>query len=124
MFLIGIKRGNFIVEFGEWLRNVLEEKGWTQGELSRRANVSRGAISNIISKRRLPSPESCVNIAQAFNMPPETVLRMAGYLPDIEADSATTRKILEFARRLEESSRKEILDFMRFKMDQEAKKGS
>lgn len=120
MFIVGIKRGNFIVEFGEWLKQKLKEQGWTQGELSRRASVSRGAISNIISKRRLPSPESCVNIAKAFNMPPETVLRMAGYLPEIEADSATTRKILEFARRLDEGSRKEILDFMRFKMKQES----
>jgi len=91
----------------------------TKGELSRRSGVSRGAISNIIKKRRLPSPESCVNFAKALNIPPETVLRMAGYLPEVDADSATTRKILEYARRLPESDRKEILNFMRFKMKEE-----
>jgi len=119
MFIIGIKRGNLVDTFGEWLKATLEDKGWTQGELGRRSGVSRGAISNIISKRRLPSPESCVNFAKAFNIPPETVLRMAGYLPEIDADSATTRKILEYARRLPEEDRKQILEFMKFKMKEE-----
>ena len=99
MFIVGVKRDYFMEDFGEYLKEVLENKGWTQGELSRRSGVSRGAISNIIKKRRLPSPESCVNFAHALNIPPETILRMAGYLPEVDADSATTRKILEYARR-------------------------
>ena len=66
MFIVGVKRNTIMDDFAEYLKGVLENKGWTQGELSRRSGVSRGAISNIIKKRRLPSPESCVNFANIY----------------------------------------------------------
>lgn len=84
MFIYGTKRVNLMDDFGQYLKEVLETKGWTQGELSRRSCVSRGAISNIIKKRRLPSPESCVNFAQALNIPPETYLSIYGTTKDNE----------------------------------------
>ena len=124
MYNYELIRGNFMIEFGEWLKTTLKERGWTQGELSRRAQVSRSAVSNIIAKRRLPSPETAVQIANALNMPPETVMRQAGYLPDVEADSATTRQIMEFARRMSEKNRKEILEYMRFRLNEEKTKDS
>lgn len=101
--------------FSDWLKKILKDKGWTQGELYRRSGVSRGALSNIISKRRDPSPETCNQIAEALNLPAEFVLRKAGYLDPLKPDSAVVSQILEIVRQLNDSDQKEVLKYARFR---------
>lgn len=101
--------------FSDWLKQKLVDKGWTQGELSRRSGVSRGAISNIIKNRRDPSPESCNQFADAFNMPAEDVLRRAGYLEALKPDSAAVRQILEIVRQLNDADQKEVLMYAKYR---------
>lgn len=101
--------------FGDWLKKILKDKGWTQGELSRRSGVSRGALSNIISKRRDPSPDTCNQIAEALNLPAEDVMRRAGHLEALEPDSAAVRQILEVVRQLNDDDQKEVLKYARFR---------
>ncbi len=40
--------------FIDWLNNKLTEKGWTQADLSKRAQVSTAMISSVLSGRREP----------------------------------------------------------------------
>jgi transcriptional regulator with XRE-family HTH domain len=66
------------IEFREWLRKELNERGWSQSELARRGNVTPGAISAILTGNSNPGPKSCMAIARAFNIPPENIMRKAG----------------------------------------------
>ncbi len=68
------------MDFVKWLRAEIEERGWSQNELGRRAGVSSGGISLILSRQRRPSPGVCRGIARVLEIPEETVFRKAGIL--------------------------------------------
>ncbi len=60
--------------FSSWLVGAIRDKGWSQAELARRANVSPAAISDVISGRRNVGNDLAIAIANAFRFPPEEVL--------------------------------------------------
>lgn len=72
--------------FVHWLVNELDDRGWSQRELARRAGISAAAVNQIISEQRLPTAEFCIDIARALRLSPEHVLRKAGYLPPSVGD--------------------------------------
>lgn len=59
----------------------LRQRGWSQSELSRRAGLARGTLSNIMNGERGVGENSINSIAHALGYPPETVFRAAGLLP-------------------------------------------
>jgi transcriptional regulator with XRE-family HTH domain len=69
------------IAFADWLDKALKTNNLTASELARRAGVDKGVISRLINKERDPSPETLSAIAQAFQLPPEIVFRIAGLLP-------------------------------------------
>ena len=68
------------MEFSEWLRAVLEDRGIGLRELSRMAGVSPAAISNVLNQNRGVGPEFCQAIAHALKLPEEEVFLRAGLL--------------------------------------------
>lgn len=106
--------------FSEWLSSELEKRGLSQSELARLAGVSRGAISHLINQTRKPGPEICEAIAHALKLPPETVFRVAGLLspkPDIQTED---QQFLYLLHLMDELSREELLEFMKFKLEHKA----
>lgn len=67
--------------FSEWLLLELKKREWSQADLARAAQVSRSAISEIISGRRQVGKDTANAIAEALKIPPEHVFRAAGILP-------------------------------------------
>lgn len=67
--------------FIDWLNSTLNEKGWSQAELSKRANISTSMISSVLSGRREPGTNFCNSVAAVLRIPPEDVYRVAGLLP-------------------------------------------
>lgn len=67
-----------------WLREKLAESGWSIRELARRSNISHSYLARITSGEVKPSAEICTAIANAFNVAPEILLRIAGVLPEFE----------------------------------------
>ena len=67
--------------FTAWLYEQLNARDWSMNELARRADISSGAISLVMSGQRGPGPDVCLGIARALQLPPETVFRKAGLLP-------------------------------------------
>jgi transcriptional regulator with XRE-family HTH domain len=71
--------------FGDWLREELAERGWTQTAFASRLPVSRGVeskqshVSKWLRNERRPSPHSCALIAKALDLPLHEVLVMAGH---------------------------------------------
>ena len=54
------------MKFSEWLASELERHAWSQAELTRRANVSQAAISNLLSGRRNAGEEVCRAVTRAL----------------------------------------------------------
>lgn len=70
-----------LVDFVDWLVGELEQRGWTNSELARRASVVPSTVSQIISGKQNPGEKFCRGAAQAFNIPPSVIFRLAGILP-------------------------------------------
>ena len=66
--------------FQTWLMKQLQERDWSQADLSRKSNLTRQAIANYMAGR-IPDEKSLRQIARAFKLPPITVFRAAGILP-------------------------------------------
>ncbi len=72
--------------FIQWLNQELDKRDWTRGKLARVGGFSHVALVNIYNGKRGPGVEICEKIARALQIPPETVFRQAGLLPnDIDA---------------------------------------
>jgi len=67
--------------FGDWLLTAIEDKGWKQAELARRAHIKDATLSRIITGSRQIGPDVAQSIARALKVPPEQVYRKAGLLP-------------------------------------------
>jgi len=70
-------------EFATWLKEEVKHRGWTFRELGRRAGLSSGAISKVMTGTTDPTWEFCDKIAQAMDMSAVDVFRQAGLLPPI-----------------------------------------
>jgi len=68
--------------FIDWLLELLKERDWSMNELARRADISSGAISLIMSEQRNPGPDVLLGIARALHLPPAFVFWKAGLLPE------------------------------------------
>lgn len=98
-------------DFVTWLNREMERRGWNNSELARRADVSPSTLSKAISGYNRPGLELCVGVADAFGLPPETVLRRAGLLPpSAEGDPAFT----ELLAVLRNVSRDELLNILEY----------
>jgi transcriptional regulator with XRE-family HTH domain len=69
----------------EWLLEQIEERGWTQAELARRAGLAQSTLNRIINETRQLGPDAALAIARALGERPETVYRLAGLLPPTPA---------------------------------------
>lgn len=65
------------------LTELLEERGWSQRELSRRAGVAHTSIAKVISGEINPTMIFCQRISKAVDVPVEELYRWAGILPEV-----------------------------------------
>jgi transcriptional regulator with XRE-family HTH domain len=106
---IMLPMGN-LQEFAEWLQGELDRRGWDQSKLARRAGVSQGQVSRVLSGTRGLGPDTCRAIARALDLPEEVVFRKAGLLSE-KSEEAEKLKLLELIILLESAS-DEDLDLM------------
>lgn len=112
--------------FGAWLAQELEQRGWTMGELARRCNVSHPAISRVVSGQHTPGVELCCAIANALEMPEEKILRLVGHLsplPTIEEDS-TFAEVYDMMKHFTPEQRRAILEYVEWRYRRAADKSS
>ena len=81
-------------EFGKWLLNELDKRGWSQNELGRRAGLTSGTISNVINGVRTPATDTLKAIASALKLPKETVFREAGILSSVPEQTKRLEALL------------------------------
>lgn len=92
--------------FGDWLKSVMERRGWANKDLAAAVNTDSGTVSRWRNNRRVPEPESCELIAEALGIDPDIVLVRAGHRrqrrPVEEYD--VTEDMMEAKRRMEEAA--------------------
>ena len=69
-------------EFGKRLFDLMQQKGWNQSELAKRADMGRDSVSTYIRGRSVPSPQNLEKLSNALNVKPEELY------PNYEANSA------------------------------------
>lgn len=68
-------------EFGVYLKQIREEKGWSISRLAQAAEISGSQISRIENGLRgVPKPQTLRKIADALDVPYEELMSQAGYL--------------------------------------------
>jgi len=72
------------MQFADKITMLLDRRGWTQRELSRRAKVSHTTVGNWINDGRLPDIEVAARLARVLDVPLE-------YLADADQDQPPTR---------------------------------
>jgi transcriptional regulator with XRE-family HTH domain len=103
-------------DFVTWIIDEMNQRGWNNSDLARRANLVPSTISMLISQQKRPGIDACNGIARAFKVPAERVFRIAGILPAriIGEDNATKEtELLDYFRALDPDSQKTILTLAR-----------
>ena len=67
--------------FGEWLLAQLQDRGWTQAELARRAHVAQPTLNRIVNETRQAGPDAALAIAKREQNEPE-IGRLLGILKE------------------------------------------
>jgi HTH-type transcriptional regulator, competence development regulator len=71
--------------FGEYIKNLRIEKGWSQRELASKIGITNAAISRLeSSKRKKPSLITLNAIAQNLGISQFELLKRAGYMDDLK----------------------------------------
>lgn len=100
-------------EFINWLNRELEEKGWGYNELARRAGLSSGGVSHVMTGRQNPGYEFCIKAARAVGEPPEKILRLAGHLPPRPTQVIEEDEAIDIIRQLPAQARASALAMLR-----------
>jgi transcriptional regulator with XRE-family HTH domain len=89
-------------DIGSWIRRQMVRREWSAADLSRRMGASSGRISEWMSGKRRPSPESCLRLADAFGVDPDVVLTLAGHRVATEPlpPDDTKSRIIDLVRRV------------------------
>jgi transcriptional regulator with XRE-family HTH domain len=100
-------------DFTQWLSEQVEDRGWTFNELARRAGLSSGTVSKVMTQAVLPSWDFCAAVAGALGMRPESVLRQAGLLPQLPPRVAEEQEAMALLRELPPVQRGAALAMLR-----------
>ncbi len=99
--------------FVQWLAERLEEEGWKGNELARRAGLSSGTISKVMTQAVMPTWEFCLAISRALRLRPEVVFRKAGLLPSRPAAVEEEEEVTNILRDLPANVRETVVTMLR-----------
>jgi transcriptional regulator with XRE-family HTH domain len=69
--------------FATWLVEEIAKRGWSQAEFARRAGMSAASVSRVLSGEHNAGEDFIAGTARAFGVPLESVMRLAGKLPEL-----------------------------------------
>mgnify|MGYP003681892208 CR=1 FL=1 len=96
-----------------WLVAELDDRGWSQRELARRARLSHTTISQVLSEVRAPTWDLCAQVARALGVPVDDVFILAGLKRPLPPAVAEEGEALELLRSLPGAVRATVLTILR-----------
>lgn len=109
------------MSFTQWLTEQLKNKGWSQADLAKKAGISRGTVTNLLTGNRKPGPDACTAIAHALNLPPTTVFRKAGLLPEKPESNFLIDKLIHLVSKLPQEEIEDLADSAEAKLERLAR---
>lgn len=103
----------------EWIRRMLQEKGWSMREFCRRSGLSSGYASEVISGKVNPGPKFYQGVVKAFDLTLTQVERLdqEGIEPESINDAPLSlREAWEIMSQLTVKQQWEVLRYMRYLM--------
>ena len=79
--------------FTEWIEQELARRGWKPSDLAREAGLDQGTLSNVLSGARGPGVAFCSRVAEALQLPVETVLGRAGLISLTDESTEAAREL-------------------------------
>lgn len=106
-------------EFARWLQDQINDRNWIPADLAKRAGMQGGSLSHILNGTRKVGPDSAIILARALSLPPETVFRKAGLLPEERiTEDLPLKEIIEIAKDLSPEDRRTLLRIARSLMNE------
>lgn len=68
----------WLIRFSEKLKDVMEEKGYTQAELAKAIRVSQAAVSAYLRASKLPGVRVILNLSYALDIPVDELTDFGG----------------------------------------------
>lgn len=109
-----------MANIGDWIASELAKRDWSQADLSRKAGLSRAAISNLVSGNRGLGKDTALSIAKAFNVP-DDVLRAAGDLPD-KVENHLIKQIDHLSNQLTPDEQLGVVEYIKMRLKLKGKK--
>lgn len=103
-------------DFAGWLREQMQARGWSQADLMRSSGLTPAAISRVLGGSRRPGIAMCRQLAEAFQLPVDTVFRKAGHLPDAPGWTEEHSHLLYLFDQLSPEDQEEVLAIARLKL--------
>lgn len=99
--------------FVQWLDEELARRNWRPADLARAAGISTGSLSQIYSGTRNAGPDIANAIARGLNLPPDTVFRHAGLLPESPGPAVDSilQELDEILRNMTHDQRRDVADY-------------
>jgi transcriptional regulator with XRE-family HTH domain len=98
--------------FGEWLKNELNEKGISQKELADLSGITPAQISRIISGTRGIGEQSIIAIAKALRIPVDLMFEKAYGIPSKSELSPKKRELMEKVKIADDSTVQLVIDML------------
>jgi len=89
----------------EFLNAELGVRNWSMSHLARRSGVSTALMSDVLNSKVPASAKFCTKVARALKEPPERLLRMAGHLDPMPAETEETEEALSLFAALDRARR-------------------
>ena len=99
--------------FSEWLVGQLQDRGWSQRELARRAEISHTTVSDVLGNVRRPTWDFCASIAGALGENPDAVFVLAGLKPEPSRPVTEEAEALQILRELSRELRAAAVAMLR-----------
>lgn len=99
------------MNFVSYLNREMEKRNWTQSEFAEKANLSRQAISYLLSgKSKKPDSDTIKKIAKAFDVPYSEVLDATGVYPKEAEKDELLRRIEHKLSQIESDDDKRVVE--------------
>lgn len=90
-------------EFGQWVKDEREQRGWSQSQLAIKAKMNRSLVNKVESGTSVSAPTTLTKLAFAFGYPQELVFEKAGLLTQKSELSPIKRQLFHMAEGLPDS---------------------
>jgi transcriptional regulator with XRE-family HTH domain len=110
-------------EFSEWLLEEIEKRGLNYSEIGRRGGPSHARISQVVSGDK-PGLDFCTDLARAFRISPESVLRRAGHIPPKPEEEEEFEELVYEIGQMNRQQRIRVLEYAKFITDRDRRESS